>query len=370
MSNKITDEQILAAFDEHQDRTKAAESLNCSYDFYRKRLKKLLSIEPAEREGFSVTRTTTLEDENGNIKLEWVRRDKDKEEQENALRAFVDGLKAEIKPVKPITPPAQKPAHLLNQYTITDYHLGMMATESESGTDWDIEKAEELLVNWFNVAINQAPDAHTAIFANLGDAMQWEGMTAKTPTHGNILDASTRYGVLTDVYIRSIRKIISLLLQKHNQVHIIMCPGNHDPSAPNIHSKWLNVLYENEPRVTVDTSDSLYFAYEFGANSFFYHHGHRRNLRNVAETWVTKFREIYGRTKFSYGNTGHLHNENVRRDTGVKITQHPTLAPHDAHSAGGGYDEERLAKVTTFHREFGQCGTVELTPEMVKNFTE
>jgi hypothetical protein len=369
-SKGITDDQIIEAVQQYGGFNGAAKHLGCDRKNVSKRYKRL---RPDNDLNIRVTEGFTVKGISDYTKTEegarWTKYDIDKVAQVEALEQFAESLKQTIKPVKPIKPPKQKPQHLLNQYTITDFHLGMLATESESGTDWNIEKAEELLVNWFNLAISQALDSHTAILANLGDFFQWEGMTAKTPAHGHILDASTRHGVLTDTFIRSIRKIITLLLQKHNHVHIIMCPGNHDPSSPNIHSKWINVLYENEPRVTVDTSDSLYFAYEFGKCSLFYHHGHKRNINNVAESWISRFREMYGRTKYSYGNTGHLHHNKVIRDTGIKVEQHPTLVPHDAHSAGGGYDEERLAKVLCFHRDFGKCGTIELTPEMVENLT-
>jgi hypothetical protein len=365
----ITDEQILAAFDEHKDRGEAAKSLDISYDLYRKRLKKLNSTMPVEREGFSITRTTTLEDQDGNARLEWVRRDKDKAEQETAYRAFVDALKEEITPAKPIEVPARKPEHLLNQYTITDFHLGMMAWKEESGTNWNLKKAEDLLVKWFQTAINCSPDSHTAVFAQLGDFLHWDGLEAVTPQHKHVLDADTRFQKLIRVAIAVIRRVIELLLMKHNHVHIIHCTGNHDQATAGIFREMLAVLYEKEPRISVDTSPDVYYSYRHGKVSLFYHHGHKRNPANVSEVFAGKFRELYGNTEFSYAHLGHKHSSVIKEDNLMLVEQHPTLAAADAYSSHGGWLSKRAAKVITYHKQYGKVGELVLTPEMVEKLT-
>ena len=38
----------------------------------------------------------------------------------------------------------------LTLYTLTDYHLGMMAWEDEGGRNWDLNIAEETFYKWLN----------------------------------------------------------------------------------------------------------------------------------------------------------------------------------------------------------------------------
>ena len=86
---------------------------------------------------------------------------------------------------------------------------------------------------------------------------------------------------LVRVAIRVIKKIIKLLLNKYQVVNVIMAEGNHDPAS----SVWLRELfhsfYENEPRVKIDTNPDPYYCLTFGKVCLFYHHGHKRNIKNI-----------------------------------------------------------------------------------------
>jgi len=75
----------------------------------------------------SIKATSTLEDGEGNIKLQWIKRDKTEEDRLIALRLAIDTLKEDIKPSKPVKRVNNNyNKKLCNQYTLTDYHLGMM----------------------------------------------------------------------------------------------------------------------------------------------------------------------------------------------------------------------------------------------------
>ncbi|WP_193603303.1 phage tail tape measure protein [Agrobacterium sp. MS2] len=82
-----------------------------------------------------------------------------------------------------------------------------------------------------------------------------------TPAHRHVLDADSRLHKVVRVVIRTLRRVIDMLLQKHKHVHIVMASGNHDPASSVWVRELLAAIYENEPRVTVDTSPMLYYAY-------------------------------------------------------------------------------------------------------------
>lgn len=315
--------------------------------------------------GYAMGKVTIQRGKGGNVERTWERQSPEQNAVMEAIQAASEAIKSEIQPSPPVEPPSSTESELLNLYIITDYHLGAKAWGEETGGDWDMEIAEDLLVKWFYASIAVSPKSKTAVLAQLGDFLHFDGVTAVTPTSGHILDADTRFQKVIRVAIRVIRRVVAMLLSKHETVHIIMAEGNHDISS----SMWLRelfaALYESEPRVTVDTRPDPYYCVEHGATSLFFHHGHKRKISDVETVFVAKFREVFGRTKHSYAHTGHLHHNVSQERNTMQIEQHRTLAAPDSHASRGGWISGRDSKVITYSKEYGEVGRVTVSPEMV-----
>ena len=295
----------------------------------------------------------------------WYKFSEDRERVAEMQREAAKALSEDIKRAKPVKPPKHGDDDLLNAYVITDYHLGMKAWGEETGGDWDTKIAEDLLYRWFATAVKSAPKARHGLLIQLGDWLHFDGMDAVTPQSGHLLDADTRFQKLVRVTIRAFRRIIAEMLERHETVKVIMAEGNHDLSA----SAWMRELfashYDQEPRVTVDISPDPYYCHEFGQNSIFAHHGHKRRTGDIDRVFTAKFREVFGRTRHSHAHLGHLHNERVVESSLMLVEQHRTLAAPDAYASRGGWVSGRSAKVITYHREYGKVGEVQISPEMV-----
>lgn len=305
-------------------------------------------------DGFHLKGTSTLYDADGKPKLQWVKTNIDHERQAEIMREAVAALATAIAPEQPVPAPAHTLDKLLNFYCLTDFHLGMHAWGEETGASWDLKIAEDTLVRWFSAAIALAPNAKKAVFANLGDFLHWDGLEAVTPTNRHVLDADTRFTKLIRVAIRVIRRVMAMLLAKHEHVYLVMAEGNHDLAS----SAWLRelfaTLYDNEPRVTVETRPDPYYCIEHGNTSLFIHHGHKKRMSALETVFIAKFREVFGRTKFSYAHTGHLHHDVVQETNTMKLEQHRTLAAPDSHASRGGWISGRDAKVITYSSEHGE----------------
>lgn len=317
-------------------------------------------------EPFVVRGTSTLY-KDGVAKVQWVKTRLDDNKYQELLMSALDGLKDDIPRVTLTNPPPLGNDNLLNCYVITDYHLGMLSWGEETGADWDLKIAEDMIIKWFAQAIHQSPNSNTAIFAQLSDFLHFDGMDAVTPASKHLLDVDSRFSKLVRVAIRIIRQIINMLLDKHQNVHILMLDANHDPVSQIWLREWLDVMYETEPRVTVDTSPSPYNAYEFGNSALFFHHGHKKKVSEVSSVFVSKFREMYGRTKYAYAHTGHLHSIDVKEDNLMIVEQHRTLAAPDAYSARGGWMSGRDAKCITYHRQYGEVSRITINSDMLKD---
>jgi len=318
-------------------------------------------------EPFVIRGTSTYYNEDGKVKGQWVKTRLDDSKVQQMMLETIEAMKEEIPRVSLMTPPPLGNSNILNCYVITDYHLGMLSWDEETGENWDIKIGEDLIIKWFAQAIQQSPHADTALFAQLSDFLHFDGMDAVTPASKHLLDVDTRFAKLVRSAIRVLRTVIDMLLQKHQKVHIIMADANHDPVSQIWLREWFSVLYENEPRITVDKSPNPYNAYEFGKTALFFHHGHKKKVANVSDVFVSMFREMFGRTKNAYAHMGHLHHVDIKENNLMIVEQHRTLAPADAYAARGGWLSGRDAKVITYHKEYGEVSRLTINSDMLKD---
>jgi hypothetical protein len=156
---------------------------------------------------------STLYDKDGKPQLQWVKTSLDNDKYQALMLEAIEALKEDIPRVSMIKPPPLGKNELLNCYVVTDYNLGMLSWGEETGADWDLQIAEELIIKWFAQAIQQSPDANTAVFAQLSDFLHFDGMDAVTPASKHLLDVDTRFSKLVRSAIRVIRTCIDMLLE-------------------------------------------------------------------------------------------------------------------------------------------------------------
>jgi hypothetical protein len=315
---------------------------------------------------YIVKGVSTYYNKDGERAGQWVKTSLDQEKHQQMMLEAIEALKDDIPRISMTSPPPMGLSHLLNCYVITDYHMGMLAWHEEAGDDWDLKIAEDMIIKWFSQAIHQSPHADNAVFAQLGDFLHFDGMDAVTPASKHLLDVDTRFAKLVRVAIRVLRQIIDMLLQKHQHVHVIMADANHDPVSQIWLREWFAVFYENEPRITVERSPNPYNAYEFGNTALFFHHGHKKKIENLSEVFVAMFRDIFGRTKYAYAHTGHLHHTHIKETPLMILEQHETLAANDAYAARGGYISGRSARVITYSKHFGEVSRLTINSDMLK----
>jgi hypothetical protein len=371
---KVTDEQIIEAF-KTMGVIKAAEYLGLNVRSLQKRKARMArkgwspehDMTHIVPDGFHLKGTSSLYKEG--VKepvLQWVKSSIDHERQNELMQAAIEAMGEDLPRMVFAPAPAACNVDLLNCYVVTDYHLGLLSWHEETGADYDLSIAEQQLVAWFATAIAMAPDAEIGVFAQLGDYLHWDGLDAVTPASKHLLDADTRFQKLVRVAIRVTRRVVDMLLTKHQRVHVLMAEGNHDTASSIWLREWFSAIYENEPRITVDRSPDPYYCVEHGQTSLFFHHGHKKKPANVSDVFVAKFRDVFGRTQHSYAHLGHLHHVDVKENNLMIVEQHRTLAAPDAYASRGGWISGRDAKVITYHKQYGEVGRLTINSDMLK----
>jgi hypothetical protein len=125
-------------------------------------------------------------------------------------------------------------------------------------------------------------------------------------------------------------------------------------------------MYENEPRVTVETSPAVFSYIEFGKVLIGLHHGHTCKLDKLAGVMAADRPEAWGRTTHRYWYTGHVHHQSVNEYPGVSVETFNTLASKDAYATAGGWRARENMKAILLHREHGEVGRNTVNPAMLR----
>lgn len=374
VTRKITDEQLQQELNAGLGPTEIAKKYNMSRRNVQLRSARLAKkgighgrdVSHLVPDGYKIKGTSSLVDEFGNTKLQWVKTDTDAERQVELMRAVIDGMKSDITPVSVVPPPKKRlNEKLLNLYTVSDFHLGMLAWADESGDDWDMKIAEDLFSKWFDAAFQKAPDAGVGVINLLGDFAHFDSLDAVTPASGHVLDADTRYQKLVRYMIRMVRRVVNMALVKHESVRLLIVQGNHDESGMIWLAEMFNTLYDNEPRVFVDTSPDVYKMVQHGKTTLFFHHGHKARFDAIEPIMIAKFRKAFGESDYSYAHVGHLHHQKIVESRNMIVEQHRTLAAKDAYASRGGWMSGRSANVITYSAEYGEVARLTISPEML-----
>ena len=316
-------------------------------------------------DGYMVRGVSSYFNAEGKLAGQWVKSSIDHERQVQIIREIVEALSESIPKAEPVQPPQGEVIDALcNLIVFTDYHLGQLSYGKETGDDWDIKIAEQVLVSSFMHMIEYSPKAKTLVFCIQGDFLHSDGLLPLTPAHKNVLDTDSRFSKIVSTAIRVIRNLIRFALQKHEAVHLVICEGNHDEAS----SVWLRhlftALYEDEKRLTVNQSELPFYAYQHGEVMLGFHHGHKVKNEQLPLLFAAQYAKMWGATTKRYVNCGHRHHVDEKEFNGMIVIQHPTLAARDAHSARGGYISNRSASVITYHEKYGQVARTTVCPEM------
>jgi hypothetical protein len=370
-------QQAVDAVTAHGSVSAASRALDLPYATFRGRLQRAAAagVKPQVQallggasnsppEGYKLKGTSTLIDADGVPRLQWVKTDAALEKLRAAQQAAFEAMCEELKPIPAVKRPAKAgDGELLNLFTLTDCHVGMLAWDKESGEDWDLTIAERSLVNNLARLIAAAPDAAVGVLNQLGDFVHFDSLTPMTPTSKHILDADSRYQKVVAVAVRVLRRAIDLMLAKHRSVHVKIMEGNHDPAG----SVWLRVmfqhLYEKNDRVTIDSSPNPYTIYLHGSTLLGFHHGHLSKKGKLPEVFAQQFRKEWGQSTHTYIHVGHLHHTHEIESAGANVIQHPTLATKDAYAARYGFLSKRQLTSMTYDKTDGEVARNTVVPK-------
>ena len=265
---------------------------------------------------------------------------------------------ASFTPAAPATPRPE--ISFLDQLTVypwADPHFGMFAWKGDSGQNWDLKLAVQAVKTTFTKLVAKSPRTRKALLLIGGDILHADNQAERTRS-GNPLDVDGRFPKVVDTAGETAAWNVSLLLTNHDEVEVIVLPGNHDENSFYAVTMFLRAWFRNEPRVTIDRSAKPTRYREYGDNMLGMTHGHMAKAKRMPLMMAADEREMWGRAKFTYAHMFHVHHASKDQDEdgGVLVETHRIIAPADAWHYAEGYRAGRGLQSITYDPETGESG--------------
>lgn len=312
--------------------------------------------------------TSTLFDEQGNVKLQWVKEDKAKE---NVLDAFKQALKALTDNPKVITPttvkePSGTDMDTMSVYTIGDAHIGMLATERETGAVNNIETTKRDLLEAMDMLVEQAHNSKQAFIIDVGDWFHSDNQTNRTAHSGNALDVDGRYSEVLETGLQLTTMLIDKALAKHEEVRWRSAIGNHNEHSALMMTAFIKAWYRNEPRVIVNDAPNMFDYTYFGRNIVGVTHGHTVKAEKLGEIMSVDCKDQWSLSDNRYWYTGHVHHQTVKEFSSCVVETFCTLSGKDAWHNAAGYRSKQSMKCITLHKDNGEISRNTVSLAMVR----
>jgi hypothetical protein len=299
--------------------------------------------------------SSTLYDEDGNIKLQWVKTDVEKQSIIETIKELVATYVEELpkfEPTELCNTPCSK--DLMAIYPLGDPHIGMKAYKDEAGDDWDLVTAQKVFCSIFDRVVKTAPPCKKAVIVNLGDYFHRDNVAGVTERSRHVLDTDGNYLMMVDTGIKIMIQMINSALERHEQVKVITIIGNHDDTGAMFLQAALKHMYQDEPRVIIDCTSSVFQYFKHGNSFFGVHHGHTCKADKLPLVMATDRPKEWGDSQFRYWLTGHIHHDSRKEYSGCTVESFRTLAAKDNYAYSGGYRAGQDTKALVIHKDFGE----------------
>lgn len=353
--------EYLDAVEQHGSQRAAAAALGVAESTLRmslKALRKKAEMRSAGEDTLAgATSTSTLYDADGNVALQWVKKDLKSNALQEAFSAALDTFRQDYKPVAPSAPPLDRSTDVIPWIQIGDAHLGLVAWAFEVGENFDLEIAERELCGAVGILIDEMPACERVVINDLADFTHYENYSAVTEASGHQLDFDSRFPRMIRTYSRVMRFIVDKALTKAMHVDVIVNQGNHSRTNDVWMAELLRVAYEHTGRVHVLNNDSVFIGYRMGNTFVMTHHSDKCKPARLANVLMHDFRKDFGETEHHYIDIGHVHHGMVMKEhPSVFVESFNHLAATDKWAFEAGYRNRKSITVVLRSKTYGEIG--------------
>lgn len=224
-----------------------------------------------------------------------------------------------------------------------DVHVGKLATVSDTGNHYDIDKAVEQVDKGIDGILSKAFgfNIEKVIFVIGNDCLHIDN-PKRTTTSGTPQDTSGMWHeafiAAKEMYVRAIERILP-----YSDVEIIFNPSNHDYMSGFMLAQTIEAYFRWSKNVTFDVSISHRKYTKYGNNMIATSHGDGAKLEDTPLLMATENPQMWNDCMFRYIYLHHLHHKQTHKFMsgkdfiGVTAEYLRTPSPSDSWHNRNGY---------------------------------
>lgn len=309
--------------------------------------------------GFGLTKST-LHIKDGEVIQRWDRVSPYSRNEE----AIFDYLRSRV-PLSKYKPlPVVGNDSLQLEWTLADYHYGLLAWDKETGDDYDLNIARELLLDSATEIFSRTGRVKETVLVLLGDNFHSDFKSNHTERSNHPLDVDTRYPKIVFTGVETFITAIEICLQYSERVKVIVLYGNHDEHTSVNLQYMLHFYFRGiSDRVTVDLSPAKEHYNFWGCVGTIYHHGDTtKPARICGELMQYIARNDITGIRYFYAKQAHLHRESTDTINGVKFEVVPSPVGRDSFASSHNYMGVRATVATLYDKEYGEVARHSIFP--------
>lgn len=282
---------------------------------------------------------------------------------DDVVQDLTDRIKEAMEDIKPIPVIHRVELHdedIMTVYPLFDAHIGMKAKREESGEDYTTEIAAQRLINGVAKCVSSSPSSKFGVIIVGGDYLHHNDNTNLTQS-GHVLDVDTRIEATIEAAIDALAAAIEIAASKHDKVLVSIIKGNHDRDAYIAVKVAMSQRYRDNPRIEIQKNFGDFFIMEFGLCMIAAHHGDKAKAERLVMHLASEWPDMWGRTRFRFYFTGHLHHLKMQDVGGVQVEQLRPVTPRDYHAASSAYGSQPQMQAITFHRQCGEISRIKIS---------
>ena len=237
----------------------------------------------------------------------------------------------------------------LDVINIFDRHVGYAPLEGE----------DESWVPYISEMMKSTNSGHGLLVFG-GDFFHVDN-TKNTTVSGTQLTVSKSAPDLIRAAYQEAYRILKLAMLRYpGRLRVVVLDGNHDASMSYgllfSLQETLKCLKER-PFEVISNGETLTVT-SFGDNMLAFEHGDGPKGVRINDVLSGEYRELWGKTKFTYLHKGHLHHVNDVEIGPVLHQQNPSAVRADGYHSKNGFFGTPALRLHTYHHEAGLCNII------------
>jgi translation elongation factor EF-1beta len=313
--------------------------------------------------GFGLTKSTIQVNAEGEVVQRWDRVSPLEQNIESVIEFLKERIPAQITIPKPKKTPQKG---LCLEWTLADFHYGLLAWDKESGEDYDMNIARDLLLESATEILDRSGVVEKIVLVLMGDNFHSDFFNNLTEASKHSLSVDSRYPKVVYTGVEVFMSAIEACLNYADTVDVVTLYGNHDKQTSINLQLILYYAFRNNPRVKIDLGVMPTRYNIWGVSATAYHHGDGTKpgrlcsdiVRYVATNDIPGVREFYAKQ-------AHLHKELVQDIDGVTYEIVMSPVARDGHASKANYQSKRATIATIYDKDFGQLDRFQVATSML-----